>query len=53
MTCAISTMPMFTITPIRIMMPSIAMNDTGVWLIASPQNTPTMAKMIDVMIDTG
>ncbi len=46
-------MPMFTITPIRIMMPSMPMKVSGVRLIVSPQNTPMIANTIDVRIETG
>ena len=51
--CATSTMPMFTTTPMRIMIPIIAMKVIGVPVRESPQNTPTMANTIEVTIDSG
>ena len=44
---------MFTTTPMRIMIPIMAMNVMTVPVIVSPQNTPTIANTIDVTIDSG
>jgi len=52
-TCAISTMPMFTTTPIRIMKPIIAIIVMVVPVSARNQMEPTIANRIEVMIESG
>ena len=53
MTCAISTMPIFTTTPISTMNPIIAIIVMVVPVIVRNQIEPTIANRIEVMIDSG